>query len=100
MALNMVPAVILGDDGGTATAMASPHNHYFGNWRGSYEGWLLGMESFNLRMSKTLPGLDNFYMVGQWVEPSGGLPPAATSGRNLAQVLCRRDGKRFVTTNP
>ena len=73
---------------------------YTGNWRGSYEGWLLGMESFNLRMSKTLPGLDNFYMVGQWVEPGGGLPPAATSGRNLAQVLCKRDGKRFVTERP
>jgi len=56
-------------------------------------------ETWNLRMSKTLPGLDNFYMVGQWVEPGGGLPPAAFSGRNLTQILCKRDKRPFVTTN-
>ena len=71
---------------------------YTGNWRGSFEGWMISMDTWGLRMSKTLPGLENFYMVGQWVEPGGGLPPAATSGRNLAQILCKRDGKRFVTT--
>jgi phytoene dehydrogenase-like protein len=52
------------------------------------------------RMSKTLPGLANFYMVGQWVEPGGGLPPAALSGRNVTQLLCKRDGKKFVTQVP
>ena len=73
---------------------------YTANWRASYEGWMLSMESFNMRMSKTLPGLSNFYMVGQWVEPGGGLPPAACSGRNLSQILCKQDGKKFVTTVP
>jgi len=53
-----------------------------------------------LRMSKTLPGLNNFYMVGQWVEPGGGLPPAAYSGRNLIQILCKRDRRKFITTVP
>ena len=70
---------------------------YTGNWKASFEGWMINMDTYGLRMSKTLPGLENFYMVGQWVEPGGGLPPAATSGRNLAQILCKRDGKRFVT---
>jgi len=73
---------------------------YTGNWRGSYEGWLTNADTFNLRMSKTLPGLENFYMVGQWVEPGGGLPPAAMSGRNVTQILCKRDGNRFVTSTP
>ena len=36
-------------------------------------------------------------MVGHWVEPVGGLPIVAQSGRNLAQIICKRDGKRFVT---
>jgi phytoene dehydrogenase-like protein len=70
---------------------------YTANWKASYEGWMMSMDTFGMRMSKTLPGLDNFYMVGQWVEPGGGLPPAAYSGRNLTQVLCKKDGKRFVT---
>ncbi|MBN2405915.1 MAG: NAD(P)/FAD-dependent oxidoreductase [Coriobacteriia bacterium] len=73
---------------------------YTANWRASYEGWMMTMDSWNMRMSKTLPGLSNFYMVGQWVEPGGGLPPAALSGRNLAQILCKQDGKKFVTTVP
>jgi phytoene dehydrogenase-like protein len=46
---------------------------------------------------KTLPDRHNCYMVGQWVEPGGGLPPAATSGRGIAQILCKRDGKKFET---
>ncbi|MFC2009054.1 hypothetical protein ACFLUT_03270 [Chloroflexota bacterium] len=45
-------------------------------------------------------GLSNFCMVGQWVEPGSGLPPAASSGRNLTQILCNQDGKKFVTTVP
>jgi len=48
-------------------------------------------------MSKTLPGLDNFYMVGQWVEPGGGVPTAALSGRNVIQVICQQDNRPFVT---
>jgi phytoene dehydrogenase-like protein len=73
---------------------------YTANWRASYEGWMMTMDTWNIRMSKTLPGLSNFYMVGQWVEPGGGLPPAANSGRNLTQILCEEDGKQFVTTVP
>lgn len=73
---------------------------YTGNWRGSYEGWLVTTKTFGMRMSKTLPGLKNFYMCGQWVEPGGGLPPAAMSGRNVIQIICRQDRKPFVTTIP
>ncbi|MGI6210019.1 MAG: phytoene desaturase family protein, partial [Anaerolineae bacterium] len=68
---------------------------YTGNWKGSFEGWLPTTETANKPISKTLPGLDGFYMIGQWVEYGGGLPPAAYQGRHVAQLLCRRDGKRF-----
>jgi len=73
---------------------------YTGNWQGSYEGWLPTTKTFGMRMSKTLPGLHNFYMVGQWVEPGGGLPPAAMSGRNVIQIICKKDKRKFVTTIP
>jgi phytoene dehydrogenase-like protein len=73
---------------------------YTGNWRGSYEGWLPTAEMFTTHMSKTLPGLENFYMVGQWVEPGGGLPTAAKSGRDAMQIICKKDKKPFVTTKP
>jgi len=48
-------------------------------------------------MSKTLPGLRNFYMAGQWVEPGGMVPICAMSGRNAIQLICNSDGRLFVT---
>jgi phytoene dehydrogenase-like protein len=73
---------------------------YSGNWRGSYEGWLITIKTFMMRMGKELPGLSNFYMVGQWVEPGGGVPTAALSGRNVMQIICQRDKKKFITAKP
>jgi phytoene dehydrogenase-like protein len=46
---------------------------------------------------RTLPGLANFYMVGQWAGFPG-LPWVAGMGRSLVQHLCRREGRPFVTT--
>jgi len=70
---------------------------YTNNWKGSFEGWQPNPGSLMLRIDKTLPGLRNFYMIGQWVEPGGGLPPAIMSGRNVTQMICKKDGKRFTT---
>jgi phytoene dehydrogenase-like protein len=77
---------------------------YTGNWQGSMEGWLPTTKTMSITrgqgLDKTLPGLDSFYMVGQWVEPGGGLPPAATSGRSAISAICERDGKTFTTKIP
>jgi phytoene dehydrogenase-like protein len=48
-------------------------------------------------IDKNLPGLNNFYMAGQWVEPGGGIAAALYSGRNLVKRLCGHDGKQFST---
>jgi hypothetical protein len=34
-------------------------------------------------------------MVGQWVNPGGGLPPCGMDGRSLAKRLCKIEGRRF-----
>jgi phytoene dehydrogenase-like protein len=73
---------------------------YTGNWRGSYEGWMFSSESFTSSMKKTLPGLEKFYMAGQWVNPGGGMPTAAMSGRQTIQSICHQDGRKFVTSKP
>jgi phytoene dehydrogenase-like protein len=44
---------------------------------------------------RTLPGLKDFYMVGQWAGFPG-LPSVAAMGRGLIRFLYKRDGKRFV----
>jgi phytoene dehydrogenase-like protein len=73
---------------------------YTNNWKGSFEGWLLTPKVGLKQMRTTLPGLAGFHMIGQWVSPGGGLPSALLTARNLAQVLCKRAGKPFVTTAP
>ena len=73
---------------------------YTGNWKGSFEGWLITPENAGVimkPMSQTIPGLRNFYMCGQWVEPGGGLPTAIMSGRRLIKSLCREDKRKFKT---
>jgi phytoene dehydrogenase-like protein len=49
-------------------------------------------------VSKTLPGLGNFYMVGQWAIGTIGLNTVCLSGRNLIRDLCKQDSKKFQTT--
>lgn len=70
---------------------------YTNNWKGSYEGWLpvkgLGFKS----LKRTLPGLKNFYMAGQWIEVGGGLPSCILSARNVAQIICKNEGREFFT---
>jgi phytoene dehydrogenase-like protein len=66
------------------------------NRRGAYEGWLMTKDMMTTRMSKTLPGLKDFYMAGQWVEPGGGVPAVLPSGRQVVQLICHRDGVPFT----
>jgi phytoene dehydrogenase-like protein len=68
---------------------------YTNNWKGSFEGWVLTPENALKQMKKQLPGLQKFYMAGHWVEPGGGLPAALMSGRNVAQIICKHEGKEF-----
>ena len=68
---------------------------YTGNWRASFEGWLPTPANLSADMRKTLPGLDSFYMVGQWVAPGGGLPSGVMTGRQVVQLMCHKDGREF-----
>lgn len=77
------------------------YERYTGNWQGSSCGWLLTNKTMLymlLGMRKTLPGLHNFYQIGQWVEPGGSVPIVAMSGRNIIQQICHADHKPFITT--
>jgi phytoene dehydrogenase-like protein len=85
------------------TDIATPvtFERYTGNWKGSFEGWLItpGNSRVLLRpMSQSLPGLNDFYMCGQWVEPGGGLPTGIMSGRRLVKRLCKEENRKFRTT--
>jgi phytoene dehydrogenase-like protein len=81
-------------------ATPTTFEHYTSNWQGTFMGWQTSTKTLIMRMSKTLPGLKNFYLAGKWVEPGGGVPTAAMSGRNVTQIICKRDNRSFITTCP
>jgi phytoene dehydrogenase-like protein len=70
------------------------------NHRGSPMGWMISQKSLMTQIPRSLPGLRDFYMAGQWVVPGGGVPACIYSGRHVVQILCRRDGKPFRTSIP
>ena len=78
--------------------------HWTGGYRGFAQPWPppreLAEEINKNGVSKTLPGLQNFYMVGQWAGGTFGISTVCLMARNLVQELCKKDNKRFVASTP
>jgi phytoene dehydrogenase-like protein len=76
--------------------------HWTGGYRGFAQPWPppkeLAKEINKKGVSKTLPGLQNFYMVGQWAGGTFGISTVCLMGRNLVGELCKKDHKTFKTT--
>jgi phytoene dehydrogenase-like protein len=79
-------------------ATPATFERYTGNWQGSIQGWLPTPRILGRRFPRALPGLKDFFMAGHWVEPGGGLPSAALSGKYVAQLICARDKKVFTAS--
>lgn len=72
---------------------------YTGNWQGSPDGWYITPDNMGKwTMLRNLPGLAGLHTVGQWTGPFTGTVIAALSGRQLIQMLCKRDKTPFVTS--
>jgi phytoene desaturase len=71
------------------TDVSTPHTfyRYTRNYRGAFEGWLVTPETIRHTLEHTLPGLRNFYMIGQWTEPGGGIPVVIDAARRFVQDL-------------
>ncbi|PKL10472.1 MAG: hypothetical protein CVV52_18240 [Spirochaetae bacterium HGW-Spirochaetae-8] len=82
--------------------VSTPHSviRYTGNWKGSYEGFAPTRKTLSKTLPKTLKGVENFSMIGQWTAPGGGLPTAAKDGRDIAIKLCKLDKRQFTGTLP
>ncbi|MFN2110968.1 MAG: phytoene desaturase family protein, partial [Anaerolineae bacterium] len=69
---------------------------YTNNWQAALS-FMMTKENADSMVAKTeytLPGLENFYMIGQWVKGLG-VPMAASSGKEVIQILCKADGRKF-----
>ena len=72
------------------------YSRYTGVWKGAYMAWIVPPEVGRFKIPKELPGLSNFFQVGQWVEPPAGLPGSMLTGRHVMQIICSRDKKPFL----
>jgi phytoene dehydrogenase-like protein len=72
---------------------------YTGAWRGSYEGFRPSSKNITQQLSLTLPGIDHFYMTGQWLFPGGGIPPSVQSGKWAIQMICKKEKQKFAYSN-
>ncbi len=70
---------------------------YTNNWKGSSQGWEWTPGLIPKTIKKQLPGLKNFYLIGQWVMPGGGVPAGLLTGRDVARIICKKDKKKFRT---
>jgi len=79
--------------------VATPYTtwRYTLNRQGAYEGFLPTPELLRTRVGRTLPGLKNLFLAGQWVVPGGGVIACLSSGRQAAMLLCNQDGQPFRT---
>ncbi len=50
-------------------------------------------------LTRTLPGLEKFHMVGQWAQGLIGISTAAILGKKLMKSICKSEGRRFVTSS-
>lgn len=82
------------------TDVATPKTdvRYTGVKDGAYEGFLPTKNNMMKTLKMYLPGLDNFYMAGQWLFPGGGLPPSAQSGKWAVQLICKKNRQKFVVS--
>jgi phytoene dehydrogenase-like protein len=73
---------------------------YTANYHGAYEGWLPTTKNYGKTLKNTLAGLNNFYLIGQWIVPGGGIPIGVTTGRQVINTLCKKENKPFFTNKP
>jgi len=76
-------------------ATPATFQRYTNNWSGSTQGWNWLPSMIPEFIKKELPGLRNFYLIGQWVVPGGGVSSAFITGRDVTQVICKKDKKKF-----
>lgn len=68
---------------------------YCNAWRGAWMAFGTTPKGKIQYISGKLPGLDGFYLSGQWTMPPGGLPTAVITARWTIQRICGLEKRKF-----
>lgn len=72
------------------------YERYLNSRHGSFQGFVHTAQGKSLSEKGVVKGIDNFLLSGQCIFHSGGMPPAAITGRFAAQRICKKDKKKFI----
>ncbi len=75
------------------------YQRYLNGRHGSFQAFVQTSRAKRLMQKGEIKGLSGFILSGQWILMSGGLPPAAITGRFAAQRICRHDRVAFIRQN-
>ncbi len=64
--------------------------------RGAFMPFMMTPEGKMLEHPGTIRGLSNLFLSGQWLQPPGGLPVAAVTGKDTIMRICRREKQEFT----
>jgi phytoene dehydrogenase-like protein len=67
------------------------YNFYTGGYNGAYMPFVIGLRSLPAFYSNKVRGLDGCYIASQWINPPGGLPSAAVSGKFVIEEITKKD---------
>lgn len=66
------------------------YNEYFSSYCGAYMGFALREGQMPLKISNTIKGVKNVVLATGWQVQPGGLPIAARSGKQAAEIVIKR----------
>jgi phytoene dehydrogenase-like protein len=81
-------------------ATPATYIRYTNIWKGSYQGWAPTPRAVGRTLKKTFPKIQDLYLSGMWAWPGGGLTGVIRLGRDVAYMICKKDGKRFKVEYP
>ena len=83
----------------TVLDVATPvtYTRYCNAHRGAFMAFFPTIGSRMMAHTGRIKGLENFVLSGQWLQPPGGLPVAAVTGKDSIQRLCRTLRRPFVS---
>lgn len=73
--------------------LATPitYNRYTNAYHGAWMSFMMTPESKTLMHKGLVKGIDNLLLSGMWLQPPGGTPVAASTGKFAVQRICKKE---------
>lgn len=72
------------------------YNRYTNAYHGAWMSFMMTPKSKTMMHKGTVKGLDNLLLSGMWLQPPGGTPVAATTGKFAVQRICKKEKMPIV----